>query len=79
MDEITRKAAAAVEEYMKTNQELNKTKNILGEIAKDKEKLASIDVGVSSSDTSKTKENQPMCMGRDSWLRIRMQRICHPP
>ena len=48
MDEITRKAAAAVEEYRKTNQELNKTKNILGEIAKDKEKLASIDVGVSS-------------------------------
>lgn len=53
MDEITRKAAAAVEEYRKTNQELNKTKNILGEIAKDKEKLASIDVGVSSSETSK--------------------------
>ena len=55
MDEITRKAAAAVEEYRKTNQELNKTKNILSEIAKDKEKLASIDVGVSSSETSKTK------------------------
>lgn len=53
MDEITRKAAAAVEEYRKTNQELNKTKNILGEIAKDKEKLANIDVGVSSSETSK--------------------------
>ena len=53
MDEITRKAAAAVEEYRKTNQELNKTKNILGEIAKDKEKLARIDVGVSSSETSK--------------------------
>ena len=53
MDEITRKAAAAVEEYRKTNQELNKTKNILGEIAKDKEKLASIDVGVSSKETSK--------------------------
>lgn len=53
MDEITRKAAAAVEEYRKTNQELNKTKNILSEIAKDKEKLASIDVGVSSSETSK--------------------------
>lgn len=53
MDEITRKAAAAVEEYRKTNQELNKTKNILGEIAKDKEKLASIDVGVSSSEASK--------------------------
>lgn len=53
MDEITRKAAAAVEEYRKTNQELNKTKNILSEIAKDKEKLANIDVGVSSSDTSK--------------------------
>lgn len=53
MDEITRKAAAAVEEYRKTNQELNKTKNILGEIAKDKAKLASIDVGVSSSETSK--------------------------
>ena len=54
MDEITRKAAAAVEEYRKTNQELNKTKNILGEIAKDKEKLARIDVGVSSSETSKS-------------------------
>lgn len=53
MDEITRKAAEAVEEYRKTNQELNKTKNILGEIAKDKEKLASIDVGVSSKETSK--------------------------
>lgn len=53
MDEITRKAAAAVEEYRKTNQELNKTKNILSEIAKDKAKLASIDVGVSSSETSK--------------------------
>ena len=53
MDEITRKAAAAAEEYRKTNQELNKTKNILGEIAKDKEKLASIDVGVSSKETSK--------------------------
>ena len=53
MDEITRKAADAVEEYRKTNQELNKTKNILGEIAKDKEKLARIDVGVSSSETSK--------------------------
>src|SRR5574344_1299270 len=53
MDEITRKAAAAVEEYRKTNQELNKTKNLLGEIAKEKEKLASIDVGVSSSETSK--------------------------
>lgn len=53
MDEITRKAAAAVEEYRKTNQELNKTKNILSEIAKDKEKLAKIDVGVSSSETSK--------------------------
>ena len=53
MDEITRKAAAAVEEYRKTNQELNKTKNLLGEIAKDKEKLASIDVGVSSKETSK--------------------------
>lgn len=53
MDEITRKAAAAVEEYRKTNQELNKTKNILSEIAKDKEKLSSIDVGVSSSETSK--------------------------
>lgn len=53
MDEITRKAAAAVEEYRKTNQELNKTKNILSEIAKDKEKLASIDVGVSSKETSK--------------------------
>ena len=53
MDEITRKAAAAVEEYRKTNQELNKTKNILGEIAKDKAKLASIDVGVSSKETSK--------------------------
>lgn len=53
MDEITRKAAAAVEEYRKTNQELNKTKNILSEIAKDKEKLANIDVGVSSSETSK--------------------------
>lgn len=53
MDEITRKAAAAAEEYRKTNQELNKTKNILSEIAKDKEKLASIDVGVSSKETSK--------------------------
>lgn len=53
MNEITRKAAAAVEEYRKTNQELNKTKNILSEIAKDKAKLASIDVGVSSSETSK--------------------------
>lgn len=53
MDEITRKAAAAVEEYRKTNQELTKTKNILSEIAKDKEKLASIDVGTSSSSSSK--------------------------
>ena len=52
MDEITRKAAAAVEEYRKTNQELNKTKNILGEIAKDKEKLARIDVGASDSKSS---------------------------
>lgn len=52
MDEITRKAAAAVEEYRKTNQELNKTKNILGEIAKDKEKLARIDVGTSDSKSS---------------------------
>lgn len=52
MDEITRKAAAAVEEYRKTNQELNKTKNILSEIAKDKEKLASIDVGTSDSKSS---------------------------
>ena len=52
MDEITRKAAAAVEEYRKTNQELNKTKNILGEIAKDKEKLARIDVGASDSTSS---------------------------
>lgn len=52
MDEITRKAAAAVEEYRKTNQELNKTKNILGEIAKDKEKLARIDVGTSESTSS---------------------------
>lgn len=52
MDEITRKAAAAVEEYRKTNQELNKTKNILSEIAKDKEKLASIDVGASDSTSS---------------------------
>ena len=52
MDEITRKAAAAVEEYRKTNQELNKTKNILGEIAKDKEKLARIDVGTSDSTSS---------------------------
>ena len=52
MDEITRKAAAAVEEYRKTNQELNKTKSILGEIAKDKEKLASIDVGTSDSKSS---------------------------
>lgn len=52
MDEITRKAAAAVEEYRKTNQELNKTKNILGEIAKDKEKLARIDVGTSESKSS---------------------------
>ena len=55
MDEITRKAATAVEEYRKTNQELNKTKNILSEIAKDKEKLAGIDVEVSSSDTPKSK------------------------
>ena len=52
MDEITRKAAAAVEEYRKTNQELNKTKNILGEIAKDKEKLARIDVGTTDSTSS---------------------------
>lgn len=52
MDEITRKAEAAVEEYRKTNQELNKTKNILGEIAKDKEKLARIDVGTSDSTSS---------------------------
>lgn len=52
MDEITRKAAAAVEEYRKTNQELTKTKNILGEIAKDKEKLARIDVGTSDSKSS---------------------------
>ena len=52
MDEITRKAAAAVEEYRKTNQELTKTKNILGEIAKDKEKLARIDVGTSDSSSS---------------------------
>lgn len=52
MDEITRKAAAAVEEYRKTNQELNKTKSILGEIAKDKEKLARIDVGTSDSKSS---------------------------
>ena len=52
MDEITRKAAAAVEEYRKTNQELNKTKNILGEIAKDKEKLARIDVGTNESTSS---------------------------
>ena len=52
MDEITRKAAAAVEEYRKTNQELNKTKNILGEIAKDKEKLAMIDVGTNESTSS---------------------------
>lgn len=52
MDEITRKAAAAVEEYRKTNQELNKTKDILGEIAKDKEKLARIDVGTSDSTSS---------------------------
>ena len=64
MDEITRKAAAAVEEYRKTNQELNKTKNILGEIAKDKEKLASIDVGVSSSDTSKSKETPTYVKGK---------------
>lgn len=52
MDEITRKAAAAVEEYRKTNQELNKTKSILSEIAKDKEKLARIDVGESDSKSS---------------------------
>ena len=52
MDEITRKAAAAVEEYRKTNQELNKTKNILSEIAKDKEKLARIDVGTTDSTSS---------------------------
>ena len=52
MDEITRKAAAAVEEYRKTNQELNKTKDILSEIAKDKEKLARIDVGTSDSTSS---------------------------
>ena len=52
MDEITRKAAAAVEEYRKTNQELNKTKSILSEIAKDKEKLARIDVGTSDSTSS---------------------------
>ena len=52
MDEITRKAAAAVEEYRNANQELNKTKNILGEIAKDKEKLARIDVGASDSKSS---------------------------
>ena len=64
MDEITRKAAAAVEEYRNANQELNKTKNILGEIAKDKEKLASIDVGVSSSDTSKSKETPTYVQGK---------------
>lgn len=64
MDEITRKAAAAVEEYRKTNQELNKTKNILGEIAKDKEKLASIDVGVSSSETSKSKGEPTYVQGK---------------
>ena len=52
MDEITRKAAAAVEEYRNANQELNKTKNILGEIAKDKEKLARIDVSASDSTSS---------------------------
>ena len=52
MDEITRKAAAAVEEYRNANQELNKTKNILGEIAKDKEKLARIDIGTSDSTSS---------------------------
>lgn len=64
MDEITRKAAAAVEEYRKTNQELNKTKNILSEIAKDKEKLASIDVGVSSTETSKTKGEPTYVQGK---------------
>lgn len=64
MDEITRKAAAAVEEYRKTNQELNKTKNILSEIAKDKEKLASIDVGVSSSETSKSKGEPTYVQGK---------------
>lgn len=52
MDEITRKAAAAVEEYRNANQELTKTKNILGEISKDKEKLARIDVGTSDSSSS---------------------------
>lgn len=52
MDEITRKAAAAVEEYRNANQELNKTKNILGEIAKDKEKLSRIEVDASDSKSS---------------------------
>lgn len=65
MDEITRKAAAAVEEYRKTNQELTKTKNILSEIAKDKEKLASVDVEVSSSsETSKPKGTQTYVQGK---------------
>lgn len=64
MDEITRKAAAAVEEYRKTNQELNKTKNILSDIANDKAKLANIDVGVSSSETSKTKGEPTYVKGK---------------
>lgn len=64
MDEITRKAAAAVEEYRNTNKELQKTKNILSEIAKDKEKLASIDVEVSSSETSKSKGTPTYVQGK---------------
>ena len=83
MDEITRKAAAAVEEYRKTNQELNKTKNILGEIAKDKEKLARIDVGTSDSkssskmvplgsvDSSKTKGEPTYVQGKGFMVEVK--------
>ena len=53
MDDVAKKTEAVADGQSKVNQELIKTKDIIKDIAKDKEKLSSIKVDASDSDMEK--------------------------